>query len=61
MDVEAAHDARKAKAAEEKRKKQEQEQFEILLVIVFLIFVMAGSAIGLYELVAYCNKYGCGR
>jgi hypothetical protein len=61
MDVEAAHDARRAKVAEEKRKKLEQDQLEILLVTVLLIFVIAGLAIGLYELVEYCNKYGCGR
>ena len=59
MDVEAAHDARRTKEAEAKRKKLEQEQLEILFAVVFLIFVIAGLAIGLYELVEYCRKYGC--
>ena len=59
MDVEAAHDARRTKEAEAKRKKLEQEQLEILFAVVFIIFVMAGLAIGLYELVEYCRKYGC--
>ena len=59
MDVEAAHDARRTKEAEAKRKKKEQEQLEILFAVVFIIFVMAGLAIGLYELVEYCRKYGC--
>jgi hypothetical protein len=61
MDVEAAHDARRAKESEERRKKKEQEQLEILFAVVFIIFVTAGLAIGLYELVEYCNKQGCGR
>ena len=59
MDVEAAHDARRAKESEAKRKQKEQEQLEILFAVVFIIFVMAGLAIGLYELVEYCRKYGC--
>ena len=59
MDVEAAHDARRTKEAEAKRKKKEQEQLEILFAVVFIIFVMAGLAIGRYELVEYCRKYGC--
>ena len=61
MDVEAAHDARKAKEAEAKRKREFQENLEIVFAVLFSVALLAGLAIGVYELVEYCKAYGCSR
>ncbi len=61
MDVEAAHEARKAKEAEAKRKRELQEALEwtfgILVIVVFFI----GVGWGLLEFIDYCKAVGCGR
>jgi hypothetical protein len=61
MDVEAAHDARRAKEAEAKRKREFQENLEIVFAILFSVALLTGLAIGVYELVEYCKAYGCSR
>jgi len=61
MDVEAAHDARRAKEDAVKRKRQFQENMEIAFAVILGIVVLAGLAIGVYELAEYCKAYGCSR
>lgn len=61
MDVEAAHDARRAKAAAKKHQENIQELIETVFAGIFLVAVIAGVAWGTIELVSYCTKYGCGN
>ena len=61
MDVEAAHNARRAKEAAAKRKREIQEAIEFSLAMVFCIGVLIGMGIVVYELIAYCKLYGCGQ
>jgi len=63
MDVEAAHEVRKAKEAEKKRKEQTEEAIEVTLAILFSIIILVGVAWGIYELINYCQsiKGGCSR
>lgn len=61
MDLEAAHDARRAKAAAKKHQEKVQEIIENVFASIFLVVVVAGIAWGTIELVSYCTKYGCGN
>jgi hypothetical protein len=63
MDVEAAHEVRKAKEAEKKRKEQTEEAIELTLAIIISIVLLVGLAWGVYELIDYCQsmKGGCSR
>jgi len=63
MDVEAAHEVRKAKEAEKKRKEQTEEAIELTLAIIISIVLLVGLAWGAYELINYCQsiKGGCSR
>ena len=63
MDVEAAHEVRKAKEAEKKRKEQTEEAIEVTLAIIISIVLLVGLAWGAYELINYCQsiKGGCSR
>ena len=62
MDVDAAHDARRAKEAAIKRKKEMDEVVELTLAIIISIIIIAGAGWGLYELVNYCQtSRSCGR
>jgi hypothetical protein len=61
MDVEAAHDARRAKELAAKRKRQFRENMEIAFAIVLSIILLAVLVIGVYELAEYCKAYGCSR
>ena len=63
MDVEAAHEVRKAKEAEKKRKEQTEEAIELTLAIIISIVLLVGLAWGAYELIDYCQsiKGGCSR
>jgi hypothetical protein len=61
MDVEAAHDARRAKEAAARRKRKFQENLEITFAIILSIVFLTVLAIGVYELIHYCKVYGCSR
>ena len=61
MDVEAAHDARRAKEAAAKRKREIQEGIEIVFAIILSIVILAGLGWGLVEFIDYCKTVGCGR
>lgn len=61
MDVEAAHEARRAKEAAAKRKRQIQETLEIVLAVILSIVILVGVGWGLIEFIAYCKAVGCSR
>jgi hypothetical protein len=61
MDVEAAHDARREKAATKKHQEEVQETIEIILAVIFLIIVFAGIGWGALELMDHCNTHRCGK
>lgn len=61
MDVEAAHEARRAKEAAAKRKREIQETIEIGFAVVVSIVILVGVGWGLYEFITYCKAVGCGR
>lgn len=55
MDVEAAHDARKAKEAAARRKREIDEAIEIGLAVVLSVVLLGILGWGLYELFEYCQ------
>ena len=55
MDVEAAHDARKAKEAAARRKREIDEAIEIGLAVVLSVVLLGMLGWGLYELFEYCQ------
>jgi hypothetical protein len=62
MDLEAAHEARRAKEAAARRKKQILETLEISVAITILILFVVGIFWSGYELIQYCNTTGsCGK
>jgi hypothetical protein len=62
MDVEAAHEARRAKEAEAKRKRQLQENIEIFFAFLLGIIFLIGLGWGLLEFIDYCKTaLSCGR
>jgi hypothetical protein len=62
MDVEAAHEARRAKEATARRKRKIQETAEIFLAVTLSIFILIGVGWGLYEFIDYCKTtHACSR
>lgn len=61
MDIEAAHEARRAKEAAAKRKKQIMETLEISLAIVLMVMIIAGVGWGVLEFMKYCSVNHCGH
>jgi hypothetical protein len=61
MDVEAAHEARRAKEAAAKRKREIDEGIELVLAIIISIVILVGVGWGLLEFIDYCKTVGCGR
>lgn len=61
MDVEAAHEARRAKELAAKRKRELQEAMEIAIVSVVCILILAGIGWGFIEFIDYCKYNHCGR
>jgi hypothetical protein len=61
MDVEAAHEARKAREAEAKRKKQMQEQIELGVMLTVSVAILFGLGWGLFEFIDFCQQNRCGR
>lgn len=59
MDVEAAHEARRAKEAAIRRKEQIEETFEIVLGVVLAIVILALFGWGLFEFLGHCRNGGC--
>lgn len=60
MDVEAAHQARRAKEAAARRKREINEAIEITFAVLLSIVLLAVLALGLYELLNYCKVARCG-
>lgn len=61
MDVEAAHEARRAKEAAAKRKREINEAIEIGLAVIISVVILVGVGWGLYEFIGYCKVAGCSR
>lgn len=61
MDVEAAHEARRAKELAAKHKREMQEAIEVGLAIVISIIMLVGVGWAMYEFIHYCSSVGCGR
>jgi len=61
MDVEAAHEARKARESKEKQRRELQEALEWTFGILFIVAVVIGLGWGLLEFIDYCKAVGCGR
>jgi hypothetical protein len=59
MDVEAAHEARKAKEAAAKRKRQIQETVEWSVLLVLIVGIFLASGWGLIEFITFCKAKGC--
>ena len=60
MDVEAAHQARRAKEASARRKREINEAIEITFAVLLSIVLLAVLGLGLYELLNYCKVARCG-
>lgn len=60
MDVEAAHQARRAKEAAARRKREINEAIEITFAVLLSIVLLAVLGLGLYELLNYCKVARCG-
>jgi len=60
MDVDAAHDARRAKEAAARHKREIEDLIETVLLIVLITVIVIGAAWGTYELIKYCSLVGCG-
>ena len=61
MDVDAAHDARKAKEAAERRKREISDAIEMGLAIILIIAITIGTIWISYEFIQYCSQVRCGR
>ena len=61
MDIEDAHEARKAKAAAQKKKEQEAEQMQIVAGAFILILAVLALIVGINEFQDYCKHARCGR
>jgi hypothetical protein len=59
MDVEAAHDARKEKAAKAKRDKEVDEVITIILLVLVVVIVLGATGWFVYEAMQQC-KGNCG-
>lgn len=61
MDLEAAHEARRAKEAAARRRKKMIEAIEISFAVVVGIIIIVGFGWGLLEFIKYCSVNGCGH
>ena len=61
MDIEDAHEARKAKEAAQKKKEQEAEQMQIVAGAFILILAVLALIVGINEFQDYCKHARCGR
>lgn len=60
LDVEAAHEARRAKEAAARRKRKINETIEITFAVLLSIVLLVVLGWGLYELLNYCKVARCG-
>jgi hypothetical protein len=61
MDIEDAHEARKAKEAAQKKKEKEAEQMQIVAGAFIVIMMILGLIVGIQEFQDYCAHARCGR
>ena len=61
MDIEDAHEARRAKEAAQKKKEQEAEQMQIVAGAFILIMAILALIVGINEFQDYCKHARCGR
>ena len=61
MDIEDAHEARKAREAAKKKKEEDAEQMAIVAGAFILILLLLGGIIMIQEFQEYCVKVRCGR
>jgi len=61
MDIEDAHEARKAKEAAKKKKEEQEEQMAIAAGAFVLILLLLGGIFVIQEIQEYCIKARCGR
>ena len=61
MDVEDAHEARKAKVEAKKKKEEQEEQMAIVAGAFILILLGLAIAFGISEIQDMCAKARCGR
>ncbi len=61
MDVEAAHEARRAKEAAAKRKRELQEALEVSFAILVGLIMLGFVTWGIFELIEFCKHNYCGR
>ena len=61
MDIEDAHEARRAKEAAKKKKEKQEEQMAIVAGSFVLILLLLGGIIMIQEIQEYCAKTHCGR
>lgn len=59
MDVEAAHEARKAREAAARRKREIQEAVEWSVLIILIIGILLATGWGLIEFITFCKAKGC--
>jgi hypothetical protein len=60
LDIESAHEARRAKTIASNKKKKNDESIEIALAVAFLVFIILFVGWGLYEIIMYCKNVSCG-
>jgi len=61
MDIEDAHEARKAKEAAQKQKEKDAEQMQIVAAAFILILAVLALIVGINEFQDYCKHARCGR
>jgi len=61
MDIEDAHEARKAKEAAQKQKEKEAEQMQIVAGAFIVILAVLALIVGINEFQDYCKHARCGR
>ena len=61
MDIEDAHEARKAREAAKKKKEEQEEQMAIVAGAFVLILLLIGAIFVIQEIQEYCAKAHCGR
>jgi len=60
MEAEERREQHKEAAAERRRKQEMAELMDWVAIGSFIIFLIACTLWGVYELVAYCRAHGCG-
>jgi hypothetical protein len=61
MDIEDAHEARRAREAAKKKKEEQEEQMAIVAGAFVLILLLLGGIFAIQEIQEYCAKAHCGR